>query len=232
MKKEFDNFDEFAKNYRDIHNENIKISGATSDYFAEYKIAEVRRFEPANTSLNILDVGCGDGISAVFFNKFFKGHSYTGIDVSEESIAEAKNRKEPNASFVPYDGFNIPFPDNHFDMVFFACVLHHIRPEHHVQLLTECRRVLKPGGRVYIFEHNPYNPLTLKVVRDCVFDKDAILLKPGYCKSMVGEAGFKNRQNRFTLFFPRVSFFKKILGLEKLLSWFPLGGQYFTRAVK
>jgi len=34
------------------------------------------------------------------------------------------------------------------------------------------------------------------------------------------------------LFFPRHKIFKIFLGLEKLLSWCPIGAQYYVRAVK
>jgi ubiquinone/menaquinone biosynthesis C-methylase UbiE len=231
MERDFDNFDEFAKDYRDIHNENIKLSGVDSDYFAEYKVKEVLKKE-SDQSLKILDIGCGDGISAVFFNKYFAKHSYTGIDISEESIKEAEARKEPNSTFGTYDGLTIPFKDEEFDIVFIACVMHHIMPKHHVQLLTDIKRVLKKSGRLYIFEHNPYNPITLKVVRDCVFDKDAILLTPPYSRKILKAAGFNKVNMFFTIFFPRKGFFKKILGLEAFLTWLPLGGQYFVRVVK
>lgn len=232
MERDFDNFDEFARNYREIHNENIKITGVDSDYFAEYKIAEVSKKENPAAAVKILDVGCGDGISAVFFNKYFPNNSYTGIDISEESIKEAEQRKVPNTDFTVYNGFSIPFADSTYDVAFIACVMHHILPKHHHQILSEIKRVLKPSGRLYIFEHNPYNPMTLKVVEKCVFDKDAILLPPPYSKKILKEVGFGKIQLFFTLFFPRRGLFKKILGLEKLLTWLPLGGQYFTRVVK
>ncbi len=37
--------------------------------------------------------------------------------------------------------------------------------------------VLKKKGRVYIFEHNPYNPVTRYLVATCEFDRDAVLFK-------------------------------------------------------
>ena len=69
-KKAFDNFDGFAKDYRQIHDESIKISGTDSDYFSEQKVEEIRRNE-LNANLTVLDLGCGDGNSALFFQKHF-----------------------------------------------------------------------------------------------------------------------------------------------------------------
>src|SRR6476620_5426027 len=104
-RKAFDDFDGFAENYRQIHNEGIKISGAESDYFSEQKIEEVRRNETGN-SLQILDLGCGDGNSAAFFVKHFAGCSYVGLDTSKASISVANDRKLGSATFASYDGLN------------------------------------------------------------------------------------------------------------------------------
>jgi len=228
----YDDFDGFAKEYRDIHNENIKLSGADSDYFSEYKVKEIHRVEGEAPIQRILDLGCGDGNSAKFFYQYFHPVRVDGIDVSEESIVVAEARQIPDAHFRTYDGAQIPFPDNSFDLCLIATVLHHIRFQYHPALLAEVRRVLKPGGRLYIFEHNPWNPVTRKVVDNCVFDKDAVLLSPPYAKRVTKGAGFAKVDNRFTIFFPRGGVFKAVLPLEPFLSRIPLGGQYYTRAVK
>ena len=58
--RSFDDFDAYAKEYRGIHTENIKISGADSFYFAEMKVKLLQQLE-GNVSLKALDVGCGEG---------------------------------------------------------------------------------------------------------------------------------------------------------------------------
>lgn len=232
IEKDIDSFDNFAKNYRKIHDDNIKLSGADSKYFAEHKVIEVRKKEMNNGFMNILDLGCGDGISATYFNKHFSHYHYSGIDISKESIKEAQSKQIPNAAFSIYDGLSIPSPDEHFDIVFIACVLHHVMPDHRMQLLIEIKRVLKNAGRIYIFEHNPYNPITQKMVKNCLFDRNAILIKPEHSKKLLKKVGFKQINLSFILFFPRIIGFNNILGLEKYLTWLPLGGQYFIRAIK
>lgn len=84
-------FDKFAEDYREIHTENVlKVSGADSDYFTEYKIAEISKF--INNGKVWLDFGCGDGNSARFILKYFPQSQYYGVDVSSESIEVAKKR--------------------------------------------------------------------------------------------------------------------------------------------
>lgn len=231
-KNEFDNFDEFATNYRDIHNANIKITGADSEYFSRYKIEIVKELFPNSDPEKILDFGCGDGLSLELFRNILPSSSLFGIDVSEESIEQANKKKIPDCETVAFDGANIPYADNSFSIVFTANVFHHINHKNHPGILKEIYRVLKPGGVFIIFEHNPYNPITRKIVNECEFDHDAVLLKPGYTRSSLKSAGFKSVTTDFTLFFPRSSFFKPFLSLEKRMRFIPIGGQYFGRGVK
>jgi ubiquinone/menaquinone biosynthesis C-methylase UbiE len=230
-RKEFDDFDEFAKNYRQIHNESLKFSGADSDYFSEQKIEEVRKHETVQ-SPRVLDLGCGDGNSAVFFRKHFPKCEYNGLDTSKESVAVAEEKKVFRANFAHYNGFDIPFSDGSFDIVFIACVLHHIDHIQHEKILTEVKRVLKNGGRLYIFEHNPLNPLTRRIVKNCPFDEDAILLNSAYTKKMLKRLDFRDVNVGYTIFFPRHQLFSKIIRLEKYLKWLPIGGQYYAIGIK
>lgn len=228
----FDNFDEFATDYRNIHNENIKLSGADSDYFSEYKVKEISRIENVSAVKRILDLGCGDGNSARFFYQYFNRSQIDGIDVSADSVEVAKKRGIPSASFCSYDGEHIPFEDNAFDICLIATVMHHIRFEHHEDLMHEVKRVLKPSGRIYIFEHNPWNPVTRRVVDNCVFDKDAVLLPPPYTKKLLRKVGFNQVTNTHTIFFPRSPLFRPLVPVEQFIGFIPLGGQYYTRGIK
>ena len=66
QERTFDGFDDFAEDYRNIHTENIKISGADSFYFAEMKVKILQKWEN-DTALNVLDIGCS------FINIFLVG---------------------------------------------------------------------------------------------------------------------------------------------------------------
>lgn len=234
------NFDDFAENYREIATKGVKkISGADSSYFGEYKVKIIREDLRGRAGggitkqhMRVLDLGCGDGLSSVFFRKYFKNVQYTGIDVSKESIRQAQKLAGRNVRFLVYDGKRIPYAENTFDVILAACVLHHVPQEEHRNLLEECRRVMKENGSTYVFEHNPVNPVTRKIVKDCVFDADAVLVKPRKLKKNLRRAGFTDVKVSYTIFFPRKGFFQKLLPLEKLLVWLPLGGQYYVKCTK
>lgn len=230
--REFDNFDEHAVGYRKTHDKVVEMSGADSDYFSEYKIVELLKFEDSAQPSTVLDFGCGDGNSSVFIRKHFPNANVFGTDVSEASVKIAQEKKITNALFKAYDGSKLPFEDDHFDVVFTSMVFHHIEHKLHEGILAEIKRVLKKGGRFYNFEHNPNNPLTRKVVRECEFDEDAVLLKPSYAKFVTSKSGLRLQNLNYTLFFPRHKIFKPFIGLEKMLTWCPIGAQYYIRAIK
>lgn len=232
VKRSFDNFDEFANEYRSIHTENTRLSGADSFYFAMHKVQQVSRYETNTMSSRLLDIGCGDGVTELFMAKLLPGCRVDGIDISAKSIAAATEKNIAGTSFTVYDGKKIPFPDNSFDILFMAAVLHHVDFSFHAALMSEMHRVLKQGGRIYLFEHNPLNPVTRYLVNTCIFDKDARLLGYRYCGHLLKQAAFRDIRKKFILFFPRKGFLSGLVKLEEKLGWLPLGGQYMYRSRK
>ena len=225
-KRTFDEFDKFANNYRDIHSKNIEITGESSEYFSEHKIQLLSK-DLKDSSFKFVDFGCGDGNTSIYIQKYFPSAEYIGFDISEKSIQVAKNRGMQNATFSLFDGTNIPLEDNTVDVIFTACVFHHIDFDKHDEIMKEIYRVLKPSGKFYIFEHNPWNPITQKIVSTCTFDVDAVLLNSNYTYKLFKKTKFINIHKNYILFFPRNKIFKQFLKLEKFLTKIPLGGQYY-----
>ena len=220
------NFDHFAKDYRIIHDANLKITGYSSDYFSARKIREIARHTVVvDRQLKVLDLGCGDGLCCHYFREYFSNAVIYGIDISMESIKAAGSRNIPGVRFGLYDGLHIPFQNDLFHIVLMANVLHHVyHAEHQTALLKECRRVLMKKGKLFIFEHNPLNPITRKLVNDCSFDQDAVLVHFRRLKKILTQVGF-NHRCRFFLFLPYM--FNKFEFIEKWLRWVPIGGQYY-----
>ncbi len=223
-------FDKFAHEYADLHRANIAASGESPEYFAEYKIRDFRELcvrvgLPGPTG-RILDFGAGVGTSVEHFRRYFPGAKLTCVDVSLASLRIGAGRFNGTADFVAFNGHRLPFADGSFDCVFSACVFHHIEPEEHVALLSELRRVLRPRGLITIFEHNPLNPLTVRAVRTCPFDENAILLRAGTLRQRLVQAGFTGAAVRYRVFFPRA--LRHLRPLEHWMKWLPLGAQYYA----
>lgn len=101
----------------------------------EYELSRVLPLIPSGST--ILEVGAGAGWQAKVLAE--KGFSVVAID-SRGSLY-AQNRVWP---IIEYDGINMPFLNNQFDVVFSSNVLEHIF--HAQQFQAEIKRVLKPGG--------------------------------------------------------------------------------------
>lgn len=226
-------FDKFADEYNTVLGNSIKASGEGPQYFAEYKIIDIAREYASRNDVThappkILDFGAGNGSSVPYVNKHFPNVQLTCLDVSHRSLEVAEKRFPNLARYVHFDGTQIPFPDGYFDIAYAACVFHHIDHDKHISLLKELNRVIRPGGNLFVFEHNPYNPLTVRVVNNCVFDENAHLIRGSDMRKRLLGAGFNNASIHYRLFFPHV--LRALRPLEKAMTWLPLGGQYYALA--
>jgi SAM-dependent methyltransferase len=224
-------FDRFAETYEAVHRDNIRLSGEDPDYFARYKIEAVAK-QWAKDGLAapkaILDFGTGVGNALPHLAEHFAGARITGVDVSSGSLDVAARRYPGVAELTFYDGQTLPMASGSQDLVFSSCVFHHIDAAAHVALLSELKRVLAPGGRLIIFEHNPINPVTQYIVATCPFDEDAVLIGAGDFKARQRQAGLRHVRAVYTGFFPNA--LKALRPLERLLGWLPVGAQYYTVA--
>ncbi len=113
----------------------------------------------------VLDYGCGPGHDLAGFLMYAKEPPLrlVGADVSPSSLAEARARAAlheggDKAEFVQIDEneARLPFEDETFDIIHSSGVLHHIKE--HKRVLSEFRRILKPGGYAQIMVYN-YNSI-------------------------------------------------------------------------
>ena len=225
-------FDKFADEYRAMHAANIRLSGEDPEYFAEYKIVDIAA-ELARHALvpsRALDFGAGVGYSVPFFARHLPAARVTCLDVSRKSLDVGAARHGSAAEFTHFDGRKIPFEDGTFDVALASCVFHHIPHEEHVALLAEIRRVLAPNGRLFVFEHNPLNPLTRYAVNTCEFDEHAKLVLAPSMRQRVCDAGFASAAIRYRIFFPHA--LRSMRPLEAKMTWLPLGAQYYVVARK
>ena len=102
----------------------------------------------------VLEAGCGVGAQTVTLAQRNPGAQFVSIDISPDSIAQAKRRTDAagitNVLFREADIFALPFDPESFDHVFACFVLEHLpRP---VEALAILKSVLKPGGTVTVIE--------------------------------------------------------------------------------
>ncbi|MBV9518817.1 MAG: methyltransferase domain-containing protein [Hyphomicrobiales bacterium] len=227
-------FDRFAEEYEQLHASVLTASGEGPIFFAAYKPADMRRHLAAassRTAMTLLDFGCGVGGSLPHLRKEFPGAALIGADVSRKSLDIAEHRYPGLAKLIALsESGPMPLPEASVDAAFSACVFHHIPQTEHHRVLGDLHRVTKPGGSLFIFEHNPLNPLTRRVVEACVFDENAVLIQARVLKKRILAAGFRDAKICYRIFFPHA--LKWLRPLESALTWCPLGAQYFVTARK
>lgn len=113
---------------------------------ARYGISEEAR---------VLDVGCGSGEITARLATMFPHASLVGLDLLEGPLAHARNTHAalaPRVSFVQGDAFQLAFPDDTFDLVVCRHVLQSVPDP--ARILTEMRRVCRPGGRMHVLSED------------------------------------------------------------------------------
>jgi len=112
----------------------------------------------------VLDVGCGRGLLAIGAAKRLKNGKVVGIDVwspvdlsgNTPDAAKANVKAEGVADKVRIengDAQKLVYPDNHYDVVVSSLALHNIpQSDARAQAVREMVRVLKPGGKLAIFD--------------------------------------------------------------------------------
>jgi SAM-dependent methyltransferase len=102
----------------------------------------------------VLEAGCGVGAQTVTLAERSPGAWFTSIDVSADSIAEARRRVDragvANVEFRQADIFDLPCAPASFDHVFVCFVLEHLSLP--VEALTILGRLLRPGGSMTVIE--------------------------------------------------------------------------------
>jgi len=102
---------------------------------------------------HILEIGVGTGLS---FDDYDAGAEITGIDISEPMIARARARAERGRypfvkELAVMDAHALTYADSSFDCVVGQFVITLVEdPE---RVLSECARVVRPGGQIILVNH-------------------------------------------------------------------------------
>jgi ubiquinone/menaquinone biosynthesis C-methylase UbiE len=113
--------------------------------------AEVKRKLLANAGGRVLEIGVGTGLSLPHYPP---GVELVAVEPSEPMLRRARRRAAElgrNVTFVEAPAEELPFEDGSFDTVVSLAVLCSVDDQ--ASVLSEIRRVLRPGGRFIFLEH-------------------------------------------------------------------------------
>jgi arsenite methyltransferase len=126
----------------------------------------------------VLDAGCGRGLMTIGAAKRLKSGRVIGVDVwnpqdlsgNSADAAKANAKVEGVADHVRFENCDLRklvFPENNFDVVLSAGAIHHLSEcDWQDQAVREMFRVLRPGGRILIFDAF-HTGRYAKVLREC-----------------------------------------------------------------
>lgn len=114
---------------------------------------------PLLAGTTVLDLGCFTGGRSAAWIERFRLAGLVGVDVDPRIVAGARHVAAAEglpAHFASAVGEALPFADSSFDAILSFDVFEHVQdPE---RVLSECRRVLKPGGRLYAVFPSYWHP--------------------------------------------------------------------------
>lgn len=138
---------------------NRLLSGGMDLWWRRQLVRAVDRGTPRD----VLDLATGSGdVAFALSDRLFYSKSIVGMDFCQPMLDEAERKKanagadrHPRVTFRQGDGMALPLPDASFDAITIAFGLRNMADRH--RSLSEMRRVLRPGGRLYILEFSqPY----------------------------------------------------------------------------
>lgn len=168
-------------------------------YF-RHKLFRYRRVEQriANTKFHLLDIGCGDGENMLRFRQ--PSLRKVGVEVSFPRLQTARAH---HLAVQQASATALPYPDDSFDFIYIAHVLHHVADYRAV--LREIQRVLTAGGTVFVVETVTDHPI-LRLARRLhpVWQGDEVEVDWRYAelREILRDEGFEiGRSNRYNLLF-------------------------------
>jgi SAM-dependent methyltransferase len=140
-------YDAVAPHYDDA------IPAHVNRHYRDKRVDAVRDLLPVGSE--VLDVGCGTGAFTGALRD--AGYRTFGMDASLGMLTEA--RRHGRALVALGRGEALPFRDSAFDLAITIATLHHITdPDLIARTLAGMVRVVRPGGVVVVWDHNPKNP--------------------------------------------------------------------------
>jgi len=133
------------------------------------RLAELADLGPKQgTAQRVLEIGCGTGNLTTLVKRRQPGAEVVGLDPDPRALAMA-TRKAAGLGVRFDQGYSqaLPYPDDSFDRVLSSLMFHHLDPEEQRGTLAEVRRVLRPGGALYLVDFGaaPGGPGLLRRLR-------------------------------------------------------------------
>ena len=129
------------------------LLAAHDEVYLRHYVELVTRYAPPRSK--VLDLGCGNGISARLLNQ--ADFEVVGTDISPLFLKEARSWENPRLRYQVCDVLELPFENDAFDVICSNELIEHL-PDVETAL-TEMMRVVCKGGRIVLSGPNLCSPL-------------------------------------------------------------------------
>ena len=120
--------------------------------WTKLRLAAVEDLVEPRDGERVLDLGCTAGAIAHFLSTF--GCEAVGVDAEPRAIERARDL-HPELRFDVADVAALPYEDESFDKAVAADLVEHLDDATLAAMLSESRRVLRPGGTLSVYTPNP-----------------------------------------------------------------------------
>jgi ubiquinone/menaquinone biosynthesis C-methylase UbiE len=153
----------------------------------------------------VLDVGSGTGTMSIMIKKAYPAAQMTGLDGDPQILEIARSKANSLGLEIQFDqgmSFDLPYPDDSFDVVLTSMMLHHLTKSDKQKTALEMYRVLRPGGQLFGADFGAPRSSFGKAIRPLTrrFERVAENVD-GFLPVMFNQAGFRNyiETNRYLL---------------------------------
>jgi ubiquinone/menaquinone biosynthesis C-methylase UbiE len=139
----------------------------------------------------LLDLGCGTGLLGERIHRELPGTQILGCDFSHGMLRQAVEHRDDCAWWTQADAMRLPFPESCFDAIVSTESFHWFPDQ--AAALSECFRVLVPGGRLLVALVNP----PIEALSDAMHLGSRIIGEPFYwptrqrMRALLETAGFR-----------------------------------------
>ena len=160
----------------------------------------------------ILDIGSGTGTMSVLIKQAFPAAQVVGLDGDPQILEIARSKAQNLGLQIQFDpgmSFELPYPDESFDIVLTSMMLHHLTREDKQKTAREMYRVLRPGGKLFGADFAAPRSTFGKALRPITrrFERVAENVD-GLLPIIFGEAGFRGYSETRRYFLGSISLFE------------------------
>ena len=149
-----------------VHAKIWQDAGVKGDSRLRESYHRVLQQQISRTPQNIVDVGCGIGMSTLTLQEIYPQADVTGIDLSPYFLTVARYRGGKlgkKVNWLHCAGENTELPSNCCDLVSACLVFHELPTGAARAIIKEAHRILRPGGHLAIMDMNPQSETFVKM---------------------------------------------------------------------